>query len=418
MGHLLVFMAWRNIWRYPTRSLLTLLALATGLVMVILYAALLEGMSRQMVQQATSMMTGHIQVHRQAFIDNQDVYALLDDQWLTDIATAFPGVLVAPRVYTAALASTRASASGAIVKGVDPKREPNITQQSAWHVLLSEPSASPYPAVLLGKKLAHNLNVHPGDELVLVSQAVDGSVANGLFVVKGVLTSADPALDRAGVVMSVEAWREWMYLPTGVHELAMKIPEGDDVWVMKARIAQWLRVKEPLVDDAESGPPIARTWQEILPVVANMLSVSEGMLLLIGGMVVGLASLGMLNTMLMAIHERQHELATLLALGMSRGALVTLVIVEAFILALMAAAVGSCVAYFLGRRFEVTGIDFSAYLPEGYDWGGMMFEPVMRGYFLPEQFVQSCVLMIGVALVSAGVPAWRIARMQIVSVLR
>ncbi|MCW8918139.1 MAG: hypothetical protein OQL08_04935, partial [Gammaproteobacteria bacterium] len=45
-----LYIAWRNVWRNPVRSLLTIAALGGGLVMVILYAALLEGMSRQMVQ--------------------------------------------------------------------------------------------------------------------------------------------------------------------------------------------------------------------------------------------------------------------------------------------------------------------------------------------------------------------------------
>ena len=63
---ILIFVAWRNIWRNPIRSVLTISALASGLIMVILYASLLEGMTRQLVRFATEISTSHIQIHRQA----------------------------------------------------------------------------------------------------------------------------------------------------------------------------------------------------------------------------------------------------------------------------------------------------------------------------------------------------------------
>ncbi|HEY9148827.1 MAG TPA: hypothetical protein VIQ22_07430, partial [Gammaproteobacteria bacterium] len=74
---MLLFIAWRNIWRNPIRSMLTIAALVGALVMVILYAGLLEGMSRQMVRAATEVTLGHMQVHREAFVEDQDLYATL-----------------------------------------------------------------------------------------------------------------------------------------------------------------------------------------------------------------------------------------------------------------------------------------------------------------------------------------------------
>ena len=74
---ILLFTAWRNVWRNPVRSLLTISALAGGLVMVILYAAFIGGMTEQTVRYATELSTSHLQVHRQTFIDDQDLYATM-----------------------------------------------------------------------------------------------------------------------------------------------------------------------------------------------------------------------------------------------------------------------------------------------------------------------------------------------------
>ena len=142
------------------------------------------------------------------------------------------------------------------------------------------------------------------------------------------------------------------------------------------------------------------------------------MLLLMGLIVVGLASLGMLNTMLMAVHERSHEFGILLAIGMKRRRLLLMVLLESLFLALVSALVGSLAGAVLAHYLETDGIDFSASMPDGYDWGGIVFEPVMKGYLEPGQIVEACLLMIVVSLIASLIPSWRTVRLKPAEVLR
>ena len=87
---MLRYISWRNIWRNPVRSILTISSLAAGLALVLFYTALLEGMTEQMADYATDISTGHIQIHRQAFIDDQDVYATLPWSYLEKLEKQFP----------------------------------------------------------------------------------------------------------------------------------------------------------------------------------------------------------------------------------------------------------------------------------------------------------------------------------------
>ena len=98
---ILIFVAWRNIWRNPIRSVLTISALASGLIMVILYASLLEGMTRQLVRFATEISTSHIQIHRQAYVDDQDIYATMPWSYMEKIEKEFPNIQLSPRLYAA-----------------------------------------------------------------------------------------------------------------------------------------------------------------------------------------------------------------------------------------------------------------------------------------------------------------------------
>lgn len=419
---ILCFMAWRNIWRYPVRSALTGTALLSGLVMVILYGALLEGMRLQMEEQAKAVNTGDMQIHHASFVQDEDLYALIPSRVLEHLEERFSDLGFAPRLYTSMLASTEERATGVMVKGVDVQREPGVT------ILLSklrsgeanlgrlEPGRAEKATesrpwqVLVGTQLAKTLQLDPGAELVLVGQAADGSIANGLFRVAGVMAPVDPAFDRAGVLMSVPAWRELMAMPDGYHELAIRLPAG----------AEAESILQALRDELQTLPEdwVVRDWQTLVPMVANMLAMSQAMLLVIGGMVIGLASLGMLNTMLMAVHERQRELGILMALGMNGKQVVLLILLEAAWLALLAGILGCVLGWGIGHHFEQVGINFSSYLPDGYDWGGISFEPVMRGALKFSHFWQSLLLMLAVTLLSAALPAARIVRQRVVEALR
>ncbi len=426
---MLLFVAWRNIWRNPVRSVLTISALVGGLVMVILYAALLEGMSRQMVQYATEVTTGHLQVHRQAFIDDQDIYATMPWDYLEQLEQKFPQLHIAPRLYAAGLASSRNTSTGVLIKAVDPKREATTTSMLS-HVRRGEARLDAADSaanlsgltrynVVVGAQLAKNMKLNPGDELVLVTQAADGSIGNALYRVAAILKPLDPSFDRMGVLMSIEAYQALMYLDNGFHELAIKLDDIDTLPSVQSALnseLETLQQLEPL--DELGGAAVVRNWRQLNPAISDMLQLSKSFLWLMGLIVVGLASLGMLNTMLMAVHERSHEFGILLSIGMKRRWLLLMVLMESFFLALVSALLGSLLGTLAARYLETHGIDFSASMPDGYDWGGIVFEPIMRAYFEPGQLIEASTLMLVVSLLASLIPSWRTVRLKPAEVLR
>ncbi|MFO7582911.1 ABC transporter permease [Guyparkeria sp.] len=420
---LLVFVAWRNLWRNPVRSLLTVSALAGALVMVILYAALLEGMLTQMVSSATERTTGHLQVHRQAFIDDRDLYATLPGSHLEAIEALDEGMAVTPRLYAAGLASADQTSTGVMIQAIDPDREPRVTDMLS-HVregrarLQREGPGHAHP-VVIGSQLARNMRIAPGSELVLVTQAADGSVGNAIFRVTGVLKPIAPDFDRMGVLLSIDAYRELMSLEDGFHELAVHLDDPDDIATTQVRLDQVLAdlaSAQPL--DELGGPAVVRNWRELNPTLADMLALSETLLLVIGLIVISLAAMGVLNTMLMAVHERSHEFGILLAIGMKRRWLLTMVMFESLFLGLVAAVLGVTAGMLLVAYLGEDGIDFSAALPEGYDWAGMVFEPVIPLALEAGHVIEAVLLMLGITLFAAAIPSWHSTRLKPAEVMR
>jgi ABC-type lipoprotein release transport system permease subunit len=418
---MLVFMAWRNIWRNPVRSALTVAALGGSLVLLILYLALVNGMTRQMVEHATDLSIGHLQVHRAAFVADQDLYATLPWAYMTRIERDIPGIEVAPRLYASALASTADTSNGVLIRGVDPQREPRVTRLldalRAGDADLgpAPPSAAGLPRrnVVVGAQLAKNMNIGPGDELVLVTQAADGSIGNALYRVAGVLKPVDPGFDRSGVLMSIDAFRELMVLDDGFHELSGRLDDVSRLPEVQAALdteLATLTAQMPL--DALGGKAIVRNWRQIVPALADMLNMYEGVVWIFGLIVVALAALGMLNTMLMAIHERTREFGLLRAIGMNKGWLLLMVLIESLFLALVSALAGSVVGLALVKGPLKNGIDLSGNLPDGFDMAGVVIDPVLAVQFTPTQLVYACLMVVGVTMVAALLPSWRVVRVK------
>lgn len=424
---MLLFVAWRNIWRSPVRSILTIAALAGGLTMVIFYAAMMEGMIRQMVHQATAISIGHLQVHRQAYVDDQDIYATLPWSYMDEIEQAFPQIRVAPRLYASGLASAENTSNGVLIKAVDPQREAVVTKvleqvrSGELDLGLAESSAEGLPRynLVIGAQLAKNMKLEPGSELVLVTQAIDGSIGNALYRVAAVLKPLEPNFDRMGVLMSIEAYQQLMYLQDGFHELVVRLDDITRLATVQAELDDALKKlmkQQPL--DQLGGLPLVRNWRQLTPLVADMLELSKTITFFVGFIVIALASMGMLNTMLMAVHERTHEFGILLAIGMKRRWLLMMVMLEAFFLGLVSAVAGVLLGVGVIRLFGERGIDLSGTLPDGYDWGGIIFEPYMKLHLDPMDVLNGCILMIGITLLAALIPAWRTVRLRPAEVMR
>ncbi len=97
---------------------------------------------------------------------------------------------------------------------------------------------------------------------------------------------------------------------------------------------------------------------------------------------------------------------------MGRGAMMLMVMLEAFFLACFGGAVGSATGAALAWYLQVVGWDYSHWLPEGLDFLGVVIDPVYKAYLLPQHVWISALMMLGTTLVAAFLPSWRTARLS------
>ena len=399
-------MAWRNIWRNPRRSLITLCAMTFSLTLMIVATNVMEGMNRQMVGYAADRSLGHMQAHAEGYYKDRGLHDTLPLSILDRLDEG--EFRVAPRAYAFGLASLGEQSAGVQIRGIDPVEEREVTD--IWKHMLQGRYFRPgeQKVVILGRKIAKTLNAQPGSDIALITQAADGSLGNDLYRVVGVLKTLDDKTDRGAVIMSLADFAELLVLPGRIHEVAVRTPNAMEVDDYKPLVASLLQ---------GTGCEV-RTWKEIAPALKEALAMNEAWTTIMLVIVFSVGSLGILNTMLMAVFERMYELGLMLAVGLKPVRLVRLILMETLMLAGISEVLGVCLGLLWSWRLVVKGWDLTGLFGEGFEFTGFAFENVLRAAIWPEGMLRCAALMLIISGLAALYPAIKAARLKPVEVMR
>lgn len=398
-------MAARNVMRSRRRSLVTTAAMAFALAVMINMAGLFAGMVKDIQRNATMMEMGHLQIHAPDYLDSPSLYKLVKGADRLMAGLKEQGFSAAPRLLAAGLAASGGSSAGVTIRGIDPVQEA-LTVQYPKHLSTGEWLSTDDPmGIVLGGKLAQMLKAGPGSEVVLVSQAADGSLANDLYKVRGVLKSVSGGTNRSGLLMTLESFRELMVIPNGVHEMVVAMPEDLD-----------LPAAIPIVKTLALGLD-AKSWKELNPFVAQWMKTSDAFLLPVILIMYLAVAIVILNAMLMAVFERIREYGVMKALGVTPFGVFRLVVGETVVMTLVAAAAGLAVGLPLLFYLQSNGIDMS-HLGGDITMSGVALESVWRA----EITVKAIALPLSMLFVLSGLavlyPAAKAARLNPIDAIR
>ncbi len=389
--------AFRNVFRQRRRSLLTALTMLGGFVLASLSIAWGDGTYGDVIRAFTHNRLGDIQMHAARYVDNPSINATLHQyDIIGEKIAGVPHVQNwAPRVLAGAMASVGSETTMGQIIGIDPERENATTEFDRKIIAGRGFSRESRNEALLGKGLSQLLHADVGSQIVIVSQAADGSIANDLYTVVGLTQSGDEIRDRTDCYLRLADAQSLLVLPGQVHEIAVTVDDTGDV---RAAAAQ---IKAVLNDPAIVVEP----WQEFAREFYRAMEADlQGLwiMLFIIGMIV---AVGVLNTVLMAVLERRREYGLLLALGTRPADLFRMVILESGFLAFASVAAGAIIALVLNYGLSIHGLVLS----QPYSYGGMNFER-----FRTQLNLRSFLIPAATVLLTAGIvaifPALKAAR--------
>ena len=414
-------LAWRNIFRQRRRTILTIMTMTGGFLLSSLSIGWMDGSYSGMILFFTNHRTGQIQVHKEGYLDNPSIYDTVDDYNSVgqDIESLDDVRAWAPRIYTGALLASReegspsgifSNSAAAAIIGIDPLLEENATEFSNQitdgEMLTASEADSSLRAtgqILLGKELALTLNVAVGDSLILFSQAADGSGADRKYTVRGIVSTGNPEVDRTTCYLTLADSQLLFVLEGRVHELAVmttSLGVVDDVALHIASATDSLGLE-------------TASWKAFAREFYAGMKADETQLKIMLAIIIGVAALGVLNTILMMVLERRREFGVMKAIGTQPKSIVRMIVLEANLMGLVSIIAGSILSTIGLLILSKHGMVFDPPM----DYGGFVFREMLASITPACYWIPSASVMITSSVVSL-IPALKAAHTDAAKSLR
>lgn len=396
----LVSFAFRNLGRNRRRTVISILGATLSTALMVVYGALMEGMMDTMRDNITRAQLGDLQIHPPDYRDKAGLYLTIPDAAAMVNRLEEKGLYGSARLKDWMLGATRDNSAGIRVTGIDPVKESRVTDMHTYIARGKWIATEDPRGVVLGTKVAKNLGLSPGDELIILGQAADGSMANDIYRIRGVLKPVDAITDRSGLWMTRQAFRDLLLLEHGAHEIALRrVSEEDPLTAAVQRAAQVAPGQE------------VESWRQMSPAIADLLDmsgISLGIMFFITYTALGLL---LLNSGLMSVYERQRELGILKALGMRPPSIVVLILLESLLQTLAGVVPGVLLGVGGAWLTEYYPLDLTMFTDQ-LAFGGVSMSPEWYGRLTGDVIMQPAIFLFVIIMFSGLYPAIKAARVN------
>jgi ABC-type lipoprotein release transport system permease subunit len=397
--------AFRNTLRQKRRTILTALTMFGGFTLASISIGWSDGSYSYIINMFTRNRLGHIQIHREGYLDKPSLYDTIDKYTeVGRIAGGIEGVQAwAPRLLAAGLASVDDKSSAVQITGIDPAMENAATRFEKKIVDGRTLSPEPSHQAVLGKGLAEVLRADVGDELVIVSQAADGSIANDLYTITGLADAGDEIANRMSIYLHLKDAQELFVLEGSVHEIVIIVDDIDRVRELSDKIRNEL--DNPDLDIAP--------WQEFARSFYQAMRADQQGTWISLFIITMIVAVGVLNTVLMSVLERTKEYGVQLAMGTRPAQIFTQIVLEVLIIAGASCVVGIGLSVLANHILSIHGLT----LPTAFTYGGVEFKTMYSEVNARSLYIPGITVLVSAFLVSLF-PALRAARIRAATAMK
>jgi putative ABC transport system permease protein len=412
----LLAIAFRNLSRARRRNALSGGTMVLGSAALVLGNGLSDGIARQLTSSLVAVQTGHLQlvVRPKDFVPQNSPFDAYGQEQIPNAAeiarrietagSAAGVVKAVPYLYGRATAMAGNRSSPGAVIGIEPSREPELAAALpavAGRFLQDGDVGVAYVAAPVARKL--RLSV--GDAVSFFAQSPRGRINSLDAVVGGIFRKSAPWYDGAFYVSLSDA--QALYDgPGAASNVKITLSDGTPRGARRARPAV-----EALLGAVEGLPRDSELRLESLDEAGrfsfSIIQANEAALAILSSFLFLAAGVGIVNAMLMSVHERTREIGTVRALGMRRGLVVRLFLLEGFALgvvsAILGASLGGAAVLYLGAR----GIPMNT-ITLAWMAGGDVLFPVLRAWSV----ARAAVAIAALSTLAAVYPAFSASRLE------
>jgi ABC-type lipoprotein release transport system permease subunit len=422
--------SWKNIWRSRLRSIIVMTAVAIGMIGGIFTSAIFKGMSDKRTEEAIKYEVSHLQIHHSDYFKNEDInYTIPNTKRILNEIKTYPEIeSVSNRLEVPVMIKSSSTGTGVKLVGINPDHEKGVTSifeavydsvdvarelnveknrilkfvQDSCGQYFKENTR--YKQIVIGEKLAEQLKVDIKSKVVTNLQTADGELTGGVFRVVGIYRITNSQFENSMAFVKKDDLHELTGLNEGAaHEIAIRLNND----------AQLKPIMKKL--KAEFPDVSVMSWKELQPELGMMTEWMNVMLYVIMVIILLALGFGIVNTMLMVVMERVKELGMLMAIGMNRARVFSMIMLETILLSLTGGVIGMGIAALLVNYFGNVGIDLSLF-SKGFEAIG--FSSILYPQIGLVFYFTITILIIVTAILASIYPALKALKLKPAEALR
>lgn len=395
-------MAFRDLGRNRRRTLLSALAVAMGLILLLMLAGVVRGEMGGAMANTILLQSGDLQVRAASYninkvsLDWKDLIA--NPTTVVDQIKSIPQVSAAtPRLLASGIFTVGDNSRGVQVIGIDPQAAPNqIFRQGL--IAGNFITADDREGILIGKPLADKFHLNVGAQISLLVNTSNGAVDQQPFIIRGIYTTNTTSYDQSTVFMPLAKAQAF----TGAQDHASLI------FVLLKNRDQAVSVAAAIQSPAYQ----VLTWNKMNELITQLEDFANSFMIFFYLIILGITATVVTNTLVMSVFERTREIGILQAIGMKARRITAQFLTEAGLIATIGVLGGFVLGAVVIWYLTVYGI----YIGD-YGATGLLIGDTIRADLTVGDALYMTLLTYGITLLASLYPAIMASKMEPVEAL-
>ena len=384
----------------------SMLGIALGVAALIIVLSVMNGFQKEVRDRMLSVIA-HVEVYAAGGV------ALPDWRETAAAAMQHPAVRgAAPFIATQALVARGEDMRGAVVRGIDPAEEPNVTPLAAQ--LKDGALAQLVPGgwgLLLGGEMARALGVRVGDPITVVTP-------NGQVTPAGVV----PRLKQMTVVgvfdsghFEYDSGLALMHIADAAKLFRTEGPTG-----VQLRLADQQQAREVAAELQQSlgDGVVVRDWTRTNRNWFDAVQLEKRMMFIILTLIVAVAAFNLVSTLVMTVTDKRADIAILRTLGASPRSIMGIFMVQGAAAGVIGTLGGLLLGLAIALNIDVIVPALERLFQASFLPGSIYLITRMPSDPQSADIVPIAVISLLLAFVATLYPSWRASRVQPAQALR